>query len=343
MTTSYVCDAVRTPFGRHGKSLAGVRPDDLAARSIELLLARHPELDPALIDDVILGDANQAGEDNRNVARMASLLAGLPTSVPGTTVNRPCGSSIESIIQASRAIESGDATLVLAGGVKSMSRAPWVATKPDRAYSTASQEMFSTTIGWRMTNPVMDARWTISNGESAELLADRFGISRDEQDEFAVRSHYKAAAAWDAGLYPEVIPVPDTTLTRDEGIRADATVELLATLKPAFRSDGTVTAGNSSPLNDGASWTSSNSTRPSRRSPSPVSAYGRSSTPSTSTYTVEHSRSGIHLAHRADASSATSPTSSSAAAEASASPQSASASARGSRSCSRRSYHCTAD
>jgi acetyl-CoA acetyltransferase family protein len=253
MTGSYVYDAIRTPFGRHGKALAATRPDDLAARSIEALLARHPGLDPALIDDVILGDANQAGEDNRNVARMASLLAGLPTSVPGSTVNRLCGSSVESVIQASRAIEAGDAELILAGGVESMSRAPWVVTKPDRAYPAGPQEMHTTTIGWRMTNPAMDSRWTISNGESAELLADRFAITREEQDEFAVLSHRNAAAAWDAGLYPEVIPVPGTTLTRDEGIRADATVESLAALTPAFRADGTVTAGNSSPLNDGAS------------------------------------------------------------------------------------------
>jgi acetyl-CoA acetyltransferase family protein len=253
MTGSYVYDAVRTPFGRHGKSLATTRPDDLAARTMQTLLARHPTLDPAEIDDVILGDANQAGEDNRNVARMASLLAGLPTSVPGTTVNRLCGSSVESVIQASRAIEAGDATLILAGGVESMSRAPWVVTKPERGFAAGSQEMHTTTIGWRMTNPAMDPRWTISNGESAELLADRFGISREEQDAFAALSHRNAAAAWDAGLYPEVIPVPGTTLTRDEGIRADASVESLSALKPAFRPDGTVTAGNSSPLNDGAS------------------------------------------------------------------------------------------
>jgi acetyl-CoA acetyltransferase family protein len=184
---------------------------------------------------------------------MAVLLAGLPTSVPGTTVNRLCGSSVESVIQASRAIEAGDATLILAGGVESMSRAPWVVTKPDRPFAAGSQEMFTTTIGWRMTNPEMDPRWTISNGQSAELLADRFGISREEQDEFAVLSHRNAAAAWDAGLYPEVIPVPGTDLVRDEGIRADASIESLAALKPAFRADGTVTAGNSSPLNDGAS------------------------------------------------------------------------------------------
>ena len=253
MTASFVYDAIRTPFGRFGKSLAGVRPDDLAASTISALLTRHPTLDPARIDDVLLGDANQAGEDNRDVARMAALLAGLPTSVPGSTVNRLCGSSVESVIQASRAIESGDAQLVLAGGVESMSRAPWVVLKPESAYPAGPQTMHSTTLGWRMTNPRMPTEWTIPLGETAELLADRFAISREEQDAFAVRSHRLAAAAWDAGRYAEVVPVPGATLERDEGIRADATVDTLAPLKPAFRSDGTVTAGNSSPLNDGAS------------------------------------------------------------------------------------------
>jgi acetyl-CoA acetyltransferase family protein len=253
MTASFIYDAVRTPFGRHGKSLAGVRPDDLAADSLRSLLARHPGLDPARIDDVILGDANQAGEDNRDVARFAALLAGLPTSVTGVTVNRLCGSSVESAIQASRAIEAGDAEIIVAGGVESMSRAPWVVLKPERPYATGSETMHTTTIGWRMTNPALPAEWTVSNGETAEQLAERFDISREEQDEFAVLSHRNAAAAWDAGLYPEVIPVEGTTLTRDEGIRADATVETLATLKPAFRRDGSVTAGNSSPINDGAS------------------------------------------------------------------------------------------
>ena len=253
MTASFVFDAVRTPFGRHGKSLAGVRPDDLAAHSLRSLLDRHPDLDPALIDDVILGDANQAGEDNRDVARMAVLLAGLPTSVPGVTVNRLCGSSVESAIQASRAIEAGDARLVVAGGVESMSRAPWVMLKPERPYASGSETMHTTTIGWRMTNPALPAEWTVSNGETAELLADRFDISREEQDAFSALSHRNAAAAWDAGLYTEVIPVPGTDLVGDEGIRPDASVQSLSTLKPAFRHDGTVTAGNSSPINDGAS------------------------------------------------------------------------------------------
>ncbi|GAA3880765.1 thiolase family protein [Leifsonia kafniensis] len=253
MTASFVYDAIRTPFGRLGKNLAGIRPDDLAAHAIEALLARHPALDPARIDDVILGDANQAGEDNRNVARMAALLAGLPTSVTGSTVNRLCGSSVESVIQASRAIEAGDADLMLAGGVESMSRAPWVVTKPAKPFTAASETMHSTTLGWRMVNPRMPAEWTVSLGETAELLADRFAITREEQDAFAARSHRLAAAAWDAGLHAEVIPVPGTTLTRDEGIRADASVESLSGLKPVFRTDGTVTAGNASPLSDGAS------------------------------------------------------------------------------------------
>ena len=253
MVASFVYDAVRTPFGRHGKGLAAVRPDDLAAHSLRALLDRHPELDPARIDDVILGDANQAGEDNRDVARFAALLAGLPTSVPGVTVNRLCGSSVESAIQASRAIEAGDADLIIAGGVESMSRAPWVVQKPERGYTTGSETMHSTTIGWRMANPSLPVDWTVSNGETAEQLADRFGIGREQQDEFALRSHLRAAAAWDAGLYAEVIPVPGTDLVRDEGVRADAALAALTALTPAFRAGGTVTAGNSSPVNDGAS------------------------------------------------------------------------------------------
>lgn len=253
MIASFVYDAVRTPFGRHGKALAAVRPDDLAAHSLRALLDRHPSFDLAEIDDVILGDANQAGEDNRNVARFSALLAGLPTTVTGVTVNRLCGSSVESAIQASRAIETGDARVVVAGGVESMSRAPWVMLKPERPYSTGPETMHTTTIGWRMTNSALPAEWTVSNGDTAEQLAVRFGISREEQDEFAVRSHRNAAAAWDAGFYAEVIPVPGTTLTRDEGIRPDATTESLASLSPAFRAGGSVTAGNSSSLNDGAS------------------------------------------------------------------------------------------
>jgi acetyl-CoA acetyltransferase family protein len=254
MTASFVYDAVRTPFGRLGKAYAEVRPDDLAAFTLRGLLDRHPELDPALIDDVVLGAANQSGEDNRDVARMAVLLAGLPTSVPGVTVNRLCGSSVEAVIQASRAIESGDASVVVAGGVESMTRAPWVVGKPGRPYPPSDLTMQSTTLGWRFTNPRMPEEWTIPNGASAEILAERYDIGREAQDAFAARSHRSAAAAWDAGIYDdEIVQVPGATLSRDEGIRPESTVQTLAPLKPVFRSDGTVTAGNSSPLNDGAS------------------------------------------------------------------------------------------
>jgi acetyl-CoA acetyltransferase family protein len=253
MTGSYIYDAIRTPFGRYGKALAGIRPDDLAAHAVRGLMARHPDLDPALIDDVIMGDANQAGEDNRSVARMAVLLAGLPTSVPGSTVNRLCGSGIDAIMGASRQIETGDAQVVLAGGVESMSRSPWIVPKPERAYPAGDATMSSSAVGWRLVNPAMPKQYVVSNGESAEILAERFGISREEQDAFAVRSHRLAAAAWEAGRYAEVIPVPGVDLVQDEGIRADASLESLGALQPAFRPDGTVTAGNSSPLNDGAS------------------------------------------------------------------------------------------
>jgi acetyl-CoA acetyltransferase family protein len=249
----YVLDAVRTPFGRYGGALAEFRPDDLAAHAVRSLLARSPELDPAAVEDVILGDANQSGEDNRNVARMAALLAGMPTSVPGSTVNRLCGSGLDAAIGASRAVAAGDASLMIAGGVESMSRAPWVLQKPERGYPRGHETLHSTTLGWRMVNPAMPERWTISLGESAEALADRYGISREAQDEFAVRSHRGAAAAWDAGVFSdEIVVVPGSDLTRDEGIRPDSSAEALARLKPVFRPQGTVTAGNASPLNDGS-------------------------------------------------------------------------------------------
>ncbi|WP_313539713.1 thiolase family protein [Leifsonia aquatica] len=254
MTAAFVYDAVRTPFGRYGKALAGIRPDDLAASTLRALMDRHPGLDPATIDDVLLGDANQAGEDNRNVARMAVLLAGLPVTVPGATVNRLCGSGVEAVVQASRAVETGDAALVVAGGVESMTRAPWVLPKTDRPYPAADQALVSTTLGWRLVNPAMPSAWTVPLGETAELLADRFGIAREEQDAFALESHRRAAAAWDSGAYDaEAVPVPGAALDRDESIRPDTTAEALAGLAPAFRREGgTVTAGNSSPLNDGA-------------------------------------------------------------------------------------------
>jgi acetyl-CoA acetyltransferase family protein len=253
VSDAYVLDAVRTPFGRYGGALAGVRPDDLAAHAVRALLDRSPGLDPGQIGDVLFGDANGAGEDNRDVARMAALLAGLPTTVPGTTINRLCGSSLDAAMQASRTIETGDASVVLAGGVESMSRAPWVLLKPERGYPRGPEELHSTTLGWRMVNPEMPDRWTISLGASAEKLASIHGITREAQDAFAVRSHRNAAAAWDGGFYDAwVVPVPDTELERDETMRPDTSLEKLAKLKPAFAKDGTVTAGNASSLNDGA-------------------------------------------------------------------------------------------
>ena len=253
MSAAFIVEAVRSPFGRYGGGLAGVRPDDLAAHVVRVLLERVPGLDRERIDEVIFGDANQAGEDNRNVARMAALLAGLPTSVPGSTVNRLCGSSLDAAMQASRAIETGDAEIVLVGGVESMSRAPWVVLKPERAYPRGHEQLHSSTLGWRMVNPRMPEQWTISLGQSAEKLARLYRVSREAQDEFALRSHERAAAAWEDGFYERwVVPVPDTELECDENIRADTTLEKLAKLKPAFAEGGTVTAGNASPLNDGA-------------------------------------------------------------------------------------------
>ena len=255
MSDVWVVDAVRTPIGRYAGGLSAVRPDDLAATVVRELVARHTSagFDPAGIDDILFGDANGAGEDNRDVARMAGLLAGLPTSVPGATVNRLCGSGMEAVIQGSRAIAAGDADVILAGGVESMSRAPWVLPKPAKGFPTAHQTLHSTTLGWRMVNPAMPAEWTIALGESAELLADQFSISREEQDAFAVESHQRAAKAWDNGVHDgQVVLVEGTDLTRDEGIRPEASMESLARLKPVFRTDGTVTAGNASPLNDGA-------------------------------------------------------------------------------------------
>jgi acetyl-CoA acyltransferase len=255
--SAFIYAATRTPFGRFNGALAGVRPDDLAAAAITSTLATVPGLDPAAIDDVVWGNANGAGEENRNVGRMAALLAGLPVSVPGSTVNRLCGSSLDAAMTASRLIESGDAEAVLTGGVESMTRAPWVLPKPAKGFPAGDVTAVSTTLGWRLVNPRMPKEWTVSLGESNERLRERFGITRERQDEFAARSHRLAHAAWESGFYDDLVtPVEGVDLTRDEGIRAGSTPEVLAGLKPVFRTPeqgGTITAGNASPLNDGAS------------------------------------------------------------------------------------------
>ncbi|AWT46494.1 MULTISPECIES: thiolase family protein [Streptomyces] len=261
MRDVYVVDAVRTPFGKYNGGLAGVRPDDLAAHALRGLLDRTPGLDPARITDVYFGNANGAGEENRNVARMAVLLAGLPTSVPGVTVNRLCASGLEAVIQAARAIAVGDASVAVAGGVESMTRAPYVLPKAERPFPAGHAELYSTTLGWRMVNPRMAPEWTVPLGESAELIADRHGITREQQDAFALDSHRKAAKAQAAGLFDdEIVPVPvphragePVVFAADECVRPDASPEAMARLKPSFRTEhGTVTAGNASPLNDGA-------------------------------------------------------------------------------------------
>ena len=250
--TAFLYAATRTPFGKFNGALATTRPDDLAAAAIAGLLEKAPGLDRAAIDEVVWGNANGAGEENRNVGRMAALLAGLPTSVPGSTVNRLCGSSLDAAMVGSRSIETGDAEVVLVGGVESMTRAPWVLPKPARPFPAGDLTAVSTTLGWRLVNPAMPKEWTVSLGECNEQLQEKYGVSRERQDEFAVRSHRLAAAAWDEGFYDALI-TPVEGLARDEGVRADSSVEKLAGLKPSFRKDGTITAGNASPLSDGAS------------------------------------------------------------------------------------------
>ncbi|HEX4685954.1 MAG TPA: thiolase family protein [Nocardioides sp.] len=251
MGDAFLYTGVRTPFGRYAGTLSGSRPDDLAAAVVREVVDRAPRLDPADVDDVILGCANGAGEDNRNVGRMAVLLAGLPVSVPGVTVNRLCGSSLQAAMDASRLIETGDASVVVAGGVESMTRAPWVVPKPTRPFPAGNEAMVSTTLGWRLVNPRMPEEFTASLGECNEQLADALGIGRERQDEFAVTSHRQAAQAWTDGFYDDLVLSVDG-LQRDEGVRPDASTETLAGLRPAFRPDGTITAGNASPLNDGA-------------------------------------------------------------------------------------------
>jgi len=253
---AYICDGVRTPFGRYGGALASVRTDNLAAIPLRALLARNPSLDPAAIDDVIYGCANQAGEDNRNVARMALLLAGLPEQVPGSTVNRLCGSSLDAAAVAARAIRAGEIDVAIAGGVESMSRAPLVLAKPDAAFSR-SQTLEDSTLGWRFVNPLMKERYgTDSMGETAENVAAEHGIARADQDAFAHRSQQRAAAAIAAGrVAHEIVPVEiprKPAVTADEHPRPDTTLEALAALKPVVRPNGTVTAGNASGINDGA-------------------------------------------------------------------------------------------
>ncbi|WP_295933604.1 3-oxoadipyl-CoA thiolase [uncultured Xanthomonas sp.] len=261
MNEAYIIDGIRTPIGRYGGALAGVRADDLGAVPLQALLARQPQLDPAQLDDVYLGCANQAGEDNRNVARMSLLLAGLPFSVPGSTVNRLCGSGLDAIGTVARGIRAGELGLAIAGGVESMSRAPWVMGKADSAFAR-NQQLEDTTMGWRFVNPKLQQLYGVElMGETAENVAARYGISREDQDAFALRSQQRTAAAQAAGFFDgEIVPVTAPGRRRGETIevgvdehpRADTTLEALARLKPIFRQPGTVTAGNASGINDGA-------------------------------------------------------------------------------------------
>ncbi len=253
MNDVFVYDAVRTPFGKYGGALAGVRPDDLGALVVRTLVERAG-LEGGQVDEIVFGNANGAGEDNRNVGRMAGLLAGLPPSVPASTVNRLCGSSLDATIAGARQLALGESDVVLVGGVESMSRAPWVLPKPERAYPAGNAELVSTALGWRLVNPQMPQEWTVTLGEATEQLREREGVSREDQDAFALRSHQLAAKAWESGFYDNlVVAVPDVDLDRDESIRPSSTLDQLAKLKPVFRKDGTVTAGNASPLSDGAS------------------------------------------------------------------------------------------
>jgi 3-oxoadipyl-CoA thiolase len=260
MPEAVILDALRTPIGRYAGVLAPVRPDDLAARVLAAAVERNG-LDSGTVDEVYMGCANQAGEDNRNVARMASLVAGLPQEVPAVTVNRLCASGLEAVVQAARQIRLGEAELVLAGGVESMSRAPLVMLKPERGFPRGNGELVDTTIGWRFVNPRLAASYsTESMGETAENVAERYGVSREDQDAFALESHRRAVAAAEAGRFDDELVTVDVpqpkgdpvTIHADEGPRPDTSLERLATLRPVFRGGGTVTAGNSSQINDGA-------------------------------------------------------------------------------------------
>jgi 3-oxoadipyl-CoA thiolase len=257
---AWIVEAVRTPVGRYGGALAGVRPDDLAATVLEAVVARSG-IDPAIIDDVILGCANQAGEDNRNIARMALLIAGLPVEVAGQTVNRLCGSGLQAVASAAQAIAVGDADVVIAGGVESMSRAPLVTLKPESGYERGTRELVDTTIGWRFVNPRLDARFpTISLGETAERVATKWNVSREDQDAFALESQRRAAAAASSGVHAEeIVPVKipqrkgdAISVEKDEHPRPETNAASLAKLRPAFIEGGSVTAGNASGINDGA-------------------------------------------------------------------------------------------
>jgi 3-oxoadipyl-CoA thiolase len=260
MPDAYIVEALRTPMGAYRGALSGVRPDDLAAHAIRAVVERS-KVDPQKVVDVYFGAANQSGEDNRDVARMAALLAGLPQSVPGATVNRLCASGLEAVNSAARAIKAGEGDFYLAGGVESMSRAPWVVEKPERGLPRGPQTMHDTTLGWRMVNPRMAELGvsTESMGETGENVAQRYGIGREDQDAYALRSHRRAVAAREAGkLAEEIVAIEaprgreTVTVDADEGPRADASLEQLAKLRPVFREGGTVTAGNASTLNDGA-------------------------------------------------------------------------------------------
>jgi acetyl-CoA acyltransferase len=259
MPEAWIVEAVRSPIGKHGGALASVRPDDLLAHVLSALMERSG-VPKEEVEDVYAGCANQAGEDNRNVARMALLLAGFPVEVAGCTVNRLCGSGLEAVAQAARAIWAGEGQVYVGGGVESMSRAPYAVPKPERGFPTGNLTMYDTTLGWRFVNPRIEALYgTESMGETAENLAEMYGIPREEQDRFALLSHEKAVRAWDEGRFlDEVVPVPvrrgkeEALVSVDEGPRRDTSLEKLAALRPVFREGGTVTAGNASPLNDGA-------------------------------------------------------------------------------------------
>ena len=250
---AFILEAARTPFGSYFGGLSSIRPDDLLASAIKEVISRISNITSSDIDDVIIGDSNGAGEDNRNVARMSSLLAGLPVTVPGLTVNRLCGSGAEAIVQASRSIKVGDCQFVIAGGVESMSRAPWILQRSEKKSpeTVDPSKLHQSTVGWRMTNPEFSQEWTQSLGRCAEAVAEKLGISRLAQDQWALRSHQKAATAWDQGKHDGFV-FPINNVMRDESIRADSSASKLAELKSAFSQDGAGTAGNSSPINDGA-------------------------------------------------------------------------------------------